>query len=278
MQKFFKTFILSAVILLFVVSCSSQKKFAKEFVLKSKQYKIMVLAPQIVYKNNLNTHIADSLNITDEEERDSMLREQSRFLKIIDDSLFIANYILGYKSELLAYGIEVLDENHPDAFLNEDSNTYLVNIAQIEIEEEDYEYRDETEYFDYIYFHDHLFKAVNINTWFEINQLDDTSVADNVFYATNTITDELTSSYNYNVFNEKVEYFYEIDSLTLSGIYEYVYLLGRIYATYSFDFMMNRYVQKKQGLMGRREELLRYNPNTSSFFYAGQNRFVAMDE
>jgi len=269
---------LMAVIIIIAVSCSPQIKFARQFVKGSSQIKILVLTPQFVYKNNLNTKIVDSLNITDEVERNTMLWEQSHFFKQIDDSLFIANYILGYKTELEKYDIQVFDEKSSGNFFSEDSNAYLINIAQIEIEEEDYDYRDEEEYYDYVYFHDHLLKAVNVNTWFEINQIDDSINNENVFYATNTITDDLNSSYNYNVFDGKVEYSYEVDSLTIPKLYEYVYLLGRIYATYTYDFILNRSVQKNLDFPVAKDKLLRYNPNNSSFFYAGENRFVGMDE
>ncbi len=278
MQKPFKTLLLVVAIIFIIISCNPQKKFATEFVARSAQFKVMVLEPEIVYKNNLNTSILDSLNIVDEELRDSLLWEQSIFFSHINDSLFIANYVLGYKTELAKYGIKIVDEEVAESFFSEDSNAYLINIAQLEVEEEDYEYRDETEYYNYVYFHDHLFKAININTWFEINELNDDSISENMFYATNTITDDLNSSFDFNVFSEKVEYIYEVDSLTLPKIYEYTYLLGRIYATYTFDFMMNRYINKKQGTALKKEELLRYNPNTRTFFFAGENRFISMDE
>jgi len=260
-----------------MVSCVPQKQFAKEFVAKSAQFKVMVLSPNIVYKNNLNTYLVDSLNITDEKIRDSILWEQSHFFKNINDSLLIANYILGYKTELEKYGISIFSDESSLEFLSQDSNAYMINIAQLEIEEEDYDYRDEAEIYDYVYYHDHKLKAVNVNSWYEINMLNDTS-DENIFYATNTITDDLNSSFDYNVFNGKVEYIHDVDSLTVHKIYEYSYLLGRIYATYTYDFMMNRYISKNQGYALKKEELLRYNPNTGTFFPAEDNRFISMDE
>jgi len=277
MHNFIKNLVLLLAILI-AASCNPQKKIAKKFVNESVNYKLMVLEPSFIYKNNLNTQIVDSLNITDEEERAKMLWEQSDFFSLINDSLFIANYILGYKTELSNYGIEVFDEKSAENFLAEDSNAYLVNIAQIEIEEEDYEYRDEAEYNSYVYFHDHILKAVNVNTWFEISKVNASNNSENIFYATNTITDDLTSSFEYNIFNEKVEYIYEVDSLSMPKIYEYVYLLGRIYATYTYDFMLNKYIEESLNYGMKKEDLLRYNPNTKTFFYAGENRFVMMDE
>lgn len=277
MEKLFKCLVIIVTLSSVMVSCIPQKQFAKEFVAKSGQFKVMILSPDIVYKNNLNTYLVDSLGITDKSIRDSILWEHSHFFKNINDSLFIANYILGYRTELEQYGIKVFSDESSLDFLDQDSNAYMINIAQLEIEEEDYEYRDEAEIYDYVYYHDHILKAVNINSWYEINMLNKES-EENIFYATNTITDDLNSSFEYNVFNGKVEYIQEVDSLTVHKIYEYAYLLGRIYATYTFDFIMNRYINTKQGYATKKEELLRYNPNTRTFLFAGENRFISMDE
>lgn len=278
MQKYLNIFLISIISILFTTSCSLEKKLAKDFVNKSEQFKVLVLTPEMVYKNNLNTHIVDSLNITNEDERINMLWEQSTFFKDISDSLFIANYILGYKIELESYGIKVFNDESSADFFSQDSNAYLINIAQFEIEEEDYEFRDETEIYDYVYFHDHILKALNINSWFEINLINDHNQSENVFYATNTITDDLNSSFDFNIFTNRVEYYHEVDSLTLPKIYEYAYLLGRIYATYTFDFIMNRYIENQTGIKTRKPDLLRYNPNNGTFFYAGENRFISLDE
>jgi len=278
MKLFLKTIILLSGLSLALASCNTSQKFAREFVRNSNTFSVLILSPDFVYMDNLNTHLIDSLGISDQNTRDSILWEQSSFLKKIDDSLFMANYILGYKTEIRNYGIKVFDENSSADFFNLDSNALVVNIAQIGIEEEDYEFRDETEYYGYVYFHDHIFKAVNINTWFELSLVNDTTENDNLFFTTNTITDDLNSSFDFNPFSEKVEYIYEVDSLNLSKIYEYVYLLGRIYATYTFDFMMNRYINEHADMPLKKEELLRYNPNTKGFFNAGENRFIGMDE
>lgn len=277
MEKIFKSFVVLFALSIIMVSCIPQKQFAKEFVSKSSQFKVMVLSPAVVYKNNLNTFIVDSLNITDETIRDSILWENSHFFKEINDSLFIANYILGYKTELEKYDILVFSDESSLDFLSLDSNAYMINIAQLEVEEEDYEYRDEAELYDYVYYHDHILKAVNVNSWYEINMINENS-EETIFYASNTITDDLNSSFEYNVFNGKVEYIHEVDSLSVHKIYEYAHLLGRIYATYTYDFMMNRYISKKQGFALKKEELLRYNPNTRTFFAAEDNRFISMDE
>ncbi len=238
----------------------------------------MVLAPTSIFKHNLNTAIVDSLGITDDKTRDSLLWEQSCFIKNIDDSLLIANYILGFEKELANYNVKVYDQGSSAAFMQSDSNAWMINIAQLELEEEDYEYRDETEYYGYVYYHDHLLKAVNVNSWFEINELNSNDGKNNVYYATNTITDDLNSSYDFDIFTEKVVYRYDIDSLDLPGLYEYVYLLGRIYATYTYDYLMNKYISQKQGFPMKKTELLRYYPPNGTFFQAGENRFISLDE
>ncbi len=277
-MKKISNYIILVILIAFFGSCSPQKKLAREFVNKSKSYSVMLIQPEFVYKKNLNTNIVDSLGITDVKLRDSLLWEQSDFIQKIDDSLLIANYSLGFINELKNYNINVYDENESAEFLSLDSNAWMVNIAQLQIEEEKYEYRDETEYYSFIYYHDHLLNAVNINSWFEVSMVNSNEQKPNVYYATNTITDELESSYNFDIFNDKVSYIFNIDTLNLSKIYEYSYLLGRIYATYTFDFIMNDYVRKNLGYPIKKEELLRYIPISKSLIPAGENRFISLDE
>lgn len=277
-MKKISNYIILVILIAFFGSCSPQKKLAREFVNKSKSYSVMLIQPEFVYKKNLNTNIVDSLGITDVKLRDSLLWEQSDFIQKIDDSLLIANYSLGFINELKNYNINVYDENESAKFLSLDSNAWMVNIAQLQIEEEKYEYRDETEYYSFIYYHDHLLNAVNINSWFEVSMVNSNEQKPNVYYATNTITDELESSYNFDIFNDKVSYIFNIDTLNLSKIYEYSYLLGRIYATYTFDFIMNDYVRKNLGYPIKKEELLRYIPISKSLIPAGENRFISLDE
>jgi hypothetical protein len=277
-MKKFSNLILIIVLISVLGSCSPQKNLARDFVNQAKSYSVMLIQPEFIYKKNLNTNIVDSLGITDVKLRDSILWEQSDFIKKIDDSLLIANYSLGFITELRNYDINVYDENQSAKFLSLDSNAWLVNIAQIQIEEEKYEYRDETEYYSYVYYHDHLLNAVNVNSWFEVSMLNSNDQKPNVYYATNTITDELESSYDFDVFNDKVSYIYNIDTLNLSKIYEYSYLLGRIYATYTFDFIMNDYINKNLAYPLKKEEWLRYVPMSRSLITAGENRFISLEE
>jgi hypothetical protein len=270
--------IFSVLLIVLFSSCNPQKRLAREFVSKSKDYKFMVLGPSTIFKYNLNTKVVDSLGITDEDIRDSILWEQSCFIKNINDSLLIANYILGFENELANYRVKVYDQESSGEFMQSDSNAWMINIAQLELEEENYEYRDETEYYGYVYYHDHLLRAVNVNSWFEINELNSNDKKNNVYYATNTITDDLNSSYDFDIFTEKVVYQYDIDSLDLSKLYNYVYLLGRIYATYTYDYLMNSYISEKQGFPLKKSELLRFYPPTGTFFLADDNRLISLDE
>ncbi|PLX14643.1 MAG: hypothetical protein C0598_00775 [Marinilabiliales bacterium] len=277
-MKIFKHIIIIVFTISLFASCNPQKQLAREFIKSAPAYSVMLMQPEFLYKANLNTYYVDSLAITDEKKRDSILWIQSEFIRRIDDSLLIANYALGFENELKNYKINVFDQTESDKFFSLDSNAWMVNIAQMQIEEEKYEYRDETEYYNYVYYHDHILNAVNVNSWFEISMINSNDQSQNVYYATNTITDDLESSYDFDIFDDKVKYYYEIDSLNLGKIYEYSYLLGRIYATYTFDFIMNNYVSQKQGYPLKKEELLRYVPYTGTFFPAGENRFISLDE
>ena len=99
--NFLKIFI-SAVLIVALSSCNPEKKLAIEFVSQANIKSILVLTPEYLYKTNLKTYLMDSLGIGDDENKDSLLLLHSKYLSKLNDSLFIANYILGYKKALQA--------------------------------------------------------------------------------------------------------------------------------------------------------------------------------
>lgn len=273
----FKNIVFLIIAIAFLLSCNPEKKLAIDFASKAAHNNVLVFAPESVFKTNLKTYLLDSLDLSYGENKDSALLVNSLFLNDLNDSLFIANYILGYKKSLTNFGVNVFDETTADRFFSLDSNTYQVNIAQLEIEETIYTYRDEDVYFDQIYYHDHNLNAIYINSWFEYSELDGDSAVQQVYFSTDLITDIPDGYFEYDIFNGKVRYLYNIDSLEQDMLYEFAYRIGSEYAKYTFDVMLNnelnRLVQKDQ----RSSTYWRYDPKRHTFFPALDDRFVPLD-
>lgn len=260
-----------------IVSCSPEKKLAIEFASNTNAKNVLVLTPDHVFKSNLKTYLIDSLGITNHENKDSILLNHSKYLSDLNDSLFLANYILGFSKALNKYGFKVFNQNEVEKFLMLDSNTYQVNIAQIELEETIYTFRDEMEIYDKYYYHDHNLNAVYINSWFEINTFDEENTNQKVYFTTDMITDIPEGSFDYDIFSGKVRYLYNIDSLEQKVLYELAYRLGKEYAGYTFDFLLNKELNEEIEPGARSKNYWRYDPVNHYFYPATDDRFILLE-
>ena len=233
----FKLFVTVAV-LIGLMACNPEKKLAIEFASKAGAKNLLVIAPDYLFKTNLKTYLMDSLGIGDDENKDSILLIHSEYLSDLNDSLFIVNYMLGYNKALSSFGFRVFTQDQTEEFLNLDSNSYQVNIAQIEIEETLYTYRDEVNVYEKNFYHDHNLNAVYVNSWFEIYNLNDNIDNQQIYFTTDMISDIPDGSFDYDIFSGKVRYMYNIDSLKVDVLYDFAYRLGKEYAGYTFDFLL----------------------------------------
>lgn len=277
-QNLIKKFV-SIVLVIVVSSCNPEKKLAIEFASKANTKNLLVLAPDYLFKTNLKTYIMDSLDIADDENKDSLLLLHSEYLSDLNDSLFIVNYMLGYTKTLSSYGFRVFNQNQMEQFLSIDSNSYQVNIAQIEIEETLYTFRDEVDVFDRNYYHDHNLNAVYVNSWFEIYNLNNnTNNNHQIYFTTDMISDIPDGSFDYDIFSGKVRYMYNIDSLKIDVLYDFAYRLGKEYAGYTFDFLLNDELNKKIHPDSRSNKYWRFDPINHIFYPATDDKFIPINE
>ncbi len=272
-KLFFTVFVLAG-----LLACNPEKKLAIEFAYKANTKNILVLAPDYVFKSNLKTYLLDSLGIADDEDKDSLLLIHSEFLSKLNDSLFIVNYMLGYNKALSSFGFRVFTQDRTEEFLKLDSNSYQVNIAQIEIEETLYTYRDDVVVYDKNFYHDHNLNAVYVNSWFEIYNLDDNIDNQQIYFTTDMISDIPDGSFDYDIFSGKVRYMYNIDSLKTDVLYDFAYKIGKDYAGYTFDFLLNDELNKKVNADVRSNKYWRYDPINHIFFPATDDKFITIEE
>jgi len=270
--------IISLIIAIGITSCSPEKKLAMEFVTKTNTKNILVITPEYLYKKNLKTYMMDSLGIADNENKDSLLLLHSKFLHDLNDSLFIANYVLGYTKSLSNFGFRIFTPDETEQFLRIDSNSYQINIAQIELEETLYTYRNEEMIYDTYFYHDHNLNTVYINSWIEINNLDEDNLNQHIYFASDMITDIADGTFDYDIFSNKVRYMYNIDSLKTNVLYDLAYRLGKEYASYTFDLLLNYELDKNLDPDLRSERYWRYDPLNHIFYPAVDDRFIPLKE
>lgn len=261
-----------------MMSCSSERKFATAFVDKNVSRSVLVFFPDFLFKTNQKTFLLDSLGITDETQFDSVLLANSKYVQHVNDSLFLANYVFGFTKELSVFGFSVYDEHNVAEFMEVDTNAFVINIAQIELEETIYTHRDEAVIYDTYYYHDQDLEAVYVNSWIEISKVNENTDKPNIYFATGLITDDMEGDFSYDLFTGKINYIYNLDSLEQASLYNYAYQLGRTNAGYTFDYLLNTYLDKAVPKEERSDKYWRFNPHDKTFFPAYDDRLVPLDE
>lgn len=277
MRSVFQFFLLIITSSVIFISCSPERKLAVYYAKNAPSINALVLSPTYIYKLNQKTFMLDSLAITDSTLFDSVLMAHSDFLQFVDDSLFIENYINGYKRELAVFGINVFGEGQTASFLENDSNALMLNVAQIELEEAYYPWEDEMQIYDTKYTYSHLLNGVYVSSWIEIGKYNQYNSQQQVYFATDLITDKVDGEFNFDIFTQKIQYMYNYDSLQVSQLYDYAYVLGRTYAGYTFDLLLNTYLDNKLPKDKRSDKYWRYDPIKHVFFPAEKDRFIRMD-
>ncbi len=248
----------------------SERRLAKEFVAQASKISIHVKPPLFLYKYNLKTGIFDSISYQNKRERDSILWAHSHFIQHIVDSVFIRNYMKGYTTELKKYGLHVITKGRSD------SNTYDVNISQIELEEQYYLYADTAYYGNDIYVHHQFLNALDISSWFLLHEPLLSGKSGKVLFAENLLTDNIDGHFDIDPYSGKIKYLYQFDSLTVKKIYTYAQNLGRTYAGYTFDYLLNTFLGKNTPASRRTKRYWRYDPYRKKFFFALDDRFIPM--
>ncbi len=248
----------------------SERKLAKEFVAQASKISIQVNPPLFLYKYNIKTDILDSISYQNKRERDSILWVHSRYIQYIVDSVFIRDYMKGYTNELKKYGLHLLTRSSPD------SNTYVVSVSQIELEEQYYLFSDTAYYDNDVYVHHQFLNALDVSSWFSLHGPLFPEKSGKVLFAENLLTDNIEGHFDVDPYSGKIKYLFQFDSLTVKKIYTYAQNLGRTYAGYTFDYLLNTFLAKNTPASRRTKRYWRYDPYRKRFFFALNDRFIPM--
>lgn len=260
----FSLFIIALIMLM--ISCSMEYKLAREYVKTWQDRSILVIPPDYLFKTSLKEWQVDSLEDITDWETDSILFENSLYLKHIDDSVVLDYYTSNFITEMKEYGFKVYGKDSLMAFLNGQQNAFIVNMAQLEIEEYLMPIKEEEEFGEYVYYEVIDLNAVNLNSWFEISRVNDDERVE-LFFSSFYATDDLEGYFTFNYFTGSVGFRYSIDTLRLDEIYQLSAMAGYIYAGYTFDYLMNLHVRKRMEQEGR-------PPTEVYFHYNRRNGYI----
>ena len=259
-------------------SCYPEYKLAKSYIDSEPDISLMMLPIDYLFKTNLNTQDLGDTTGFSEWEMDSVLMANSSLLKDISDSVFLETFINSLIIEFEKLGFTVYTQNYIDSFLFFQTPAYIFNIAQLELEEHTFEFKDSelirgTEYFKKL-----NLNAITINSWIEISTLNAEEEGRKLFFADETIADIVDGYFGENLFTGEVKYNYRIVEMDEEIIYRYCEMLGRRYAGYTYDYLMNEYIKQNFPSNKKLRFYMHYNRANKTLDTTVEDRFEIIKE
>jgi len=223
-------------------SCSVERKLAQGFITNPPPINIQIFSPEALYKYSHKGELIPGFDSLTPSQQDSALFTGSKYIRDIDDSIYLERYVNSFIDELRSLGFKVFVEESIDTFLKTQPQSYLLTMAQVQLDEYLYPFEDSEEFGDSTFYKRVELNAVDASSWFEISKLNAPKPVKTVLHSKLTATDSFSGRFTLNGFSSDVLYKYKIDSLTISDVYDLAKYAGRKHAGYLFDFFMNQYV------------------------------------
>ena len=196
------------------------------------------------------------------------------FLNELSDSVFLETFINSMISEFEKLGLKVYMDNASDSFLFFKSPSYILNIAQLQIEEGYNEFKDSDEFGGNTYYKAFQTNAVTFNSWLELTQLNPKKEGRKLFFVSETIADIVDGYFTENLLTGEIKYKYQIMEIDVDIIYHYCEVLGARYAGYTFDYLMNDYIMNHFPPGRKRNYYMHYNRANNTLDATWDERFV----
>lgn len=229
-----------------LMSCSTEKQLAYTMTAGVTKRAILLMGTDILFKKNLNTDSVPGFKTMDPRLQDSALLASSRFLRTIQDSLALSAYLESMYAELTGMGFHVFKESQIDSFFRVQGESYMLNLAQAELEEYLFPVNEKEVYDDTLMYHKRFrLYGVNLNVWFELTELN-TDKEMTVLFASHSARDQLNGGFQRHPLTLEVTYRYtvrEIQDEDVSGLFPFS---GNRDASYLYDYFLNMDIAKQK--------------------------------
>lgn len=251
----------------------TQRRIARDFVKSLEQTKkvVLITEPDYIYMYNLKKDILKKFPGATKEEQDSLLWAHSDFIKQISDSTFFVHFMKGFTKELITFNLVPYINKVPMGITDP---TYKVDLAQVELEEQYYPFVDTAYYNDKALVFRKDLNALDFSMWFKIHSLPQAKKDTTVLFAEYLLSDMVNDGSFFMQNNGSIVYYYKMDRLTIKKIYNYVENLGRIYAGYTFDYILNQYIQNHVTDYNKEKDYWHYDPYNKKLYTDNENRFI----
>jgi hypothetical protein len=274
--------------LLFLISCSLERKIASEYIEKPTKGAVLLINPDFVYKEYLSKYLiineklslkpefSDSLfanfDTIDKYHQDSILIANKLYLDYFNNELFVDSCMYYLKKELTAYGFNVFDYDSVSSFMKVKDTSFVIKLAQLGLEQ------------DIVYSPDAIIdmgdrekdlkikvNAITTNAWFELERTNVKGESFPLLYTSNILTENI----NLRIVDRMALYkILTISKLELDLLPQ---KLAEIYASRIYDYLMNLYIMDKLPANKPPVNYYHYNKRILMIVPAGQH-FIEMDK
>ncbi|MEI6456665.1 MAG: hypothetical protein WCO93_10295 [bacterium] len=236
----FGIFIVSFLFLL--TSCLPEQKIANTLIQSPPEINILVFAPEVVFKYNHKGEMIPGFDSIGDAQQDSALWVESSYVQYLNDSLLLEKYINSFINELRLLGFNVYLDNSIDSFLIGKPQSYVWNIAQIQVDEYLYPLEDEEPFQDTVYYKRFDLNAVDFSCWFELSKVNAEKAHKLTLYSSFTAYDNFEGEFYLDPWEMDMKYKYRLDSLQVKDVTEMAVYSGRKHAAYLYDYFLNQFI------------------------------------
>ncbi len=254
-------------------SCLPERKIANTFIQSPNVINLLVNPTDFVYKYNHKGESIAGFDTLTPPQQDSLLWTESKYIQFVNDSTILENYMNAFIDELRSLGFNVYLNSAIDSFMTGKPQSYILNVAQLQLDEYLYPLQEEDAFLDTIYYKQFNLNAVDFSCWFDLSKAGAANTRKVVLYATHTAFDSFDGRFFNDPFSGTVQYQYSIDSLQLKDVHDMAAYLGKKHAGYLYDFFMNQYIAKHLPEGMKMMDYYHYNRSRKSFSPANDDRF-----
>lgn len=259
-------------------SCSPERSLARKYAAKAKYKSVLVLLPTEVWLVNQKSDYSGSSFTFSQAKQDGRLFENTLIFPQLNQASVLRLFGESYLAELRKYGMRVYTEDQTEAFMNADTAAYILNLAQLELQEYYSPVEDEVLVGETVYTYDFTVNGLNLALWLEFNKLNDNNLKKpTVLFATHDLLDRYEGYFTMKFMTGKVDYKLKVDTMNIERARNFISYLGRLYAAYTFDYMMNDYVDRKLGPAVVQRRYFRWDPYNKNLKATINDRFVPLD-
>ncbi len=269
---------IAVTIALLLSACSVERQMGRKYIARADSTSFLVLFPAEVFVVNKKNENFDGSFLFSEAQKDTSLFRNSVLLPFLNDEAILKPFKESFVKELSNYGYRVYDTTQMDQFMAVEHHSRVLNVAQIELQEYLTSYEDAVTVDEQVYTKVIYLNGINIGSWFEISPINEVEKAKiPVLFATHDLTDRWNGYFVQRFLTGEIEYRLEIDSLQPNDVFNFAAYLGRLYAAYTFDYMLNRDIKSKTPLQEQTESYYRYDPYQKRLFVTDQDKFIELE-